>query len=433
MRESADAVLDLDHGIVDSQPEVDRTQTHQATDNPGPGHQVEGKQHRKRNGRGDNQTGPEIAEEEKQDGDHEGGGEQQVVFHRFQHGVHQIAPVIHRLDFDAGRQTWLDLLELSGQTLRHIVRILAGDEETDAEDGLAGAAIGGTATPDFVPDHDIGDVADTDRDAVTSVDDQFFDFGAPGDGPDAANDSLLAATDHLTAGDIRSPLLDGLDDRRYTEPILHEAVGVHHDLILFFEPSPAVHFGHPGYGLQLRLDDPVLYGAELGRILGFADDDILKNLAETGRYRPELRGRDAIGQFNTGQPFGDLLSAQIDVDLVVEHQRQLREAELGQGTKFCQPRKTGELTLDRESDLALNLFGRPAGSGGVDLHRHRGGIGEGIERQINERDDAENAEHQSQTEDDGSALDGEINKSLHQRRLTVLRPRRSIRRRGFLF
>ena len=54
---------------VDDQAEVDRAQAHQAAGDAEVEHQVAGEEHRERDRQRDDQPGPEVAQEDQQDGD----------------------------------------------------------------------------------------------------------------------------------------------------------------------------------------------------------------------------------------------------------------------------------------------------------------------------------------------------------------------------
>src|SRR6185295_12539726 len=98
--------------------------------------------------------------------------------------------------------------------------------------------------------------------------------------------------------------------------------------VLFDEAAAADDVGDAGRHLQLTLDDPVFDAAQLGRTQRRRDKPIAIELPDRGGQRRELRldGRRQVGVLQTLE---NALPREVVVDLIVEGQRQKREAELG--------------------------------------------------------------------------------------------------------
>ena len=97
MRQVPDHVLDHDHGAIDDQAEVERPQAQQAAGDAELQHAGEGEQHRQRNGQGDDQPGPQVAEEDEQHRDDQQAALEQVLAHRVDDVVDQLGAVVDGL------------------------------------------------------------------------------------------------------------------------------------------------------------------------------------------------------------------------------------------------------------------------------------------------------------------------------------------------
>ena len=96
VRQAADAVLDHDHRTVDDQAEVDRAEAHQAAGDAEGEHQVAGEEHRQWDRQRHDQARAEVAQEEQQDRDDQHAPLGQVVSHRVDRLLDQVASVVVR-------------------------------------------------------------------------------------------------------------------------------------------------------------------------------------------------------------------------------------------------------------------------------------------------------------------------------------------------
>ena len=107
MGEASDAILDHHHGAIDHQPEIDGTQAHQASGDADPLHHGDGEEHGKRDGRSDDQPGPEVSEERKQHGDDKDRPFKKVPLDGLEHRVNEVGPLVDHADRDARRERFL--------------------------------------------------------------------------------------------------------------------------------------------------------------------------------------------------------------------------------------------------------------------------------------------------------------------------------------
>jgi hypothetical protein len=124
---------------------------------------------------------------------------------------------------------------------------------------------------------------------------------------------------------------------------LAELGRIDEDLILLHEPAHAVHINHARHALEQRAQDPVLERALIRQLrlddLGIGRRRIgpfyiiLIDLAQPGTHGGHHRIeplRQAL--LCRHDPFEDQLAGEVDIDVVVEHDRDLREGEFGEGS-----------------------------------------------------------------------------------------------------
>ena len=87
-------VLDENDGTVHDQTKVDRAQAHQVRGDAGGHHPAEGKEHRERDGRRDDQPRSQVAEKDEEDGDDEESSLEEVRLHGPNDASHQRSAVV---------------------------------------------------------------------------------------------------------------------------------------------------------------------------------------------------------------------------------------------------------------------------------------------------------------------------------------------------
>ena len=205
--------------------------------------------------------------------------------------------------------------------------------------------------------------------------------------PHAANQILLLALfDVVPAGIHIAATERGEDLLEYDAVRLHSGkVDVH--LILLDEPAAADHVGDAGRHLQLTLDHPVLEAAQLGWTRMVRDEAKAVQLADRRRQRRQLR-LDLRRKIGLLQPLEHPLPREVVVHLIVEGDREKRQAELRVREHPHRMRYAGQHDLERNGDLLLHLLSRVAGHecdhGGL----HVGDVGKRLHRQRLKGDDA---------------------------------------------
>ncbi len=124
---------------------------------------------------------------------------------------------------------------------------------------------------------------------------------------------------------------------------LAELGRIDQDLILFDEPAHAVHIDHARHALEQRAQDPVLERALIRQLrlddLGIGRRRIrpfhiiLIDLAQPGAHGSH-HWLEPLWQslLRRHDPFEHQLAGEVDIDVVVEHDRDLGEGEFGKGS-----------------------------------------------------------------------------------------------------
>ena len=257
-RQPPHGVFHHHHRAIHDEAEVHRAQTQQAGGDARLQHEVAREEHRKRNRHRHNQSGPQVAQEGKQDGDDQQRPGQQVVFDRANHVVHQFRPVVEHFQLHVRRQELLHLGQLGLERVRHHRAVLAHQHEAQPQHRFAPAIRRHRAAADFVILLHRRHVPHPHRRSVMAGDDDVGDFLDVGGQADAVNQQRFAAAHNLAAAHVLVVRLQRLDQFLERQPVFDEPVGFHHHMELLLESAPGVHLGHARHLAQLRLHHPVL-------------------------------------------------------------------------------------------------------------------------------------------------------------------------------
>ncbi|MNJ21356.1 hypothetical protein D3C77_157060 [compost metagenome] len=426
--QAANGVLDDHYRSIDDDAEVQGAEAHQVGADLVAEHTGEGEQHRQRNDHGSDQRRADVAEEQKQNDDHQDRAFDEVLLHRGDGLVDQVGAVVHRHRADASGQRAVDLHQLLRHRLGHRAAVLADQHEHRAQHHFA-AVLGCRAAAQFTPDTDFGDVAHTDRRAVDVGQDDIGDVIDAGQLPRCANQQLLAATLDVAGTDVGVVALKCGEQVAQGQLIGRQPFGVWRNLILLGETTDGVDLRHPTHIAQLRLDDPVLDLAQVGRRVGAAIglarivgsfDGPQEDLAKAGRDR-------AHGRFNAfRQLFTRLLQALVDqlpgeeqVGALLEDHRHLRQPRTRQRTGLFQPRQAGHRGFDGEGDALLGFQRRKARGLGVDLHLDVGDVRHGIDRQLLIAGNPQTGHQQHCQQHHQALLDGKLYEAFEHVRFPV--------------
>src|SRR5207245_2170427 len=135
----------------------------------------------------------------------------EVAANRVNDEVHQLSPVIDRLDLHVRWQVLLDLFQFRLEVARDNMAILTHEHETETEHYLTLAVGGDCAAPDFMTDLHVGDVADVCGHALLGCDDDMLDLVQVCGPPKAVDEEHLAALTDAAAAYVSIVLLNRLD------------------------------------------------------------------------------------------------------------------------------------------------------------------------------------------------------------------------------
>ena len=399
--ESLEVHIGHDHGPIDQDAEIDGAEAEQAGCDRHLVHPQEREGHRQGNGRGDQDSRPDIPQDEEQDQDDEQGAGEEIALDRSDDLLHEIGAIVDEVHLHVLGQELFHLLEPRLQLLGDDLAVFAHQHEAQPQDDFA-LPLGGHGSPaDLVSLPDFGDVADADGHAFLRPDDDVpdpFQVAYPGLAMDQEG---LARGDDLPAAHVAVVVLQGREDLPQGEAVLDQDFGIHHHLVLQLEPAPGIDLGDARHLAHFGLDDPVVQGPDLvqgpARILG--PDRIVEDLAQARGDGPELGPFDSLGQLHAADPLQDELAGIVDGRLVIEGGHDLGKTELGDGADVLQPRKARDGDLDGHGDLLLDFRRAQGGRDRIDLHLDRGGVGKGIHRGADHGADTQ-ADRQRERQDD---------------------------------
>ena len=218
---------------------------------------------------------------------------EQVVPHRADDVIDQFGAVVDGLDLHIRGERGLDLVQAAFEVPCDFVAVLARQHETQAENHFAPAVCGDGPSSNLVPDLHVGHVLHPNGHALLGRHHDVLDLLDVDRPADAVDQEHLAVLANVAATDVAVVSLDGLHDLVEGQAVLDEPGRIDPHLILLFVAAPGVDFGSALDGPQFRLDDPIVDGAKLRNIVALTGHDVVEDLAQPRRYRPQLRMFDA--------------------------------------------------------------------------------------------------------------------------------------------
>jgi hypothetical protein len=332
---AADNILHHDHRPIDDDAEVDRPQTQQVGTDAVLHHAADGKQHRQWDDHGNDQRAAEIAEQKKQHRNHQCRTFQQVGSHRMQCGIHQLGAIVDGARQDTLWQALLDLLQACRNPLRHRATVLSHQHERGPEDHFL-AILRCRPRARFGADLYTGHVADMDGYTIACRHHDLADVLQVTQPTRCADQILLPLVINPASTGGTVVALQGQHHIVQCEAIRQQSHRVGADFILFAIPTNCIDLGDTFDCGELRLYHPVLDLAQIHRGerrairfqgAGLGLDDPHEDLTEAGGDRAHRRFGQTFGQARAHflQPFADQLAGEIDVGIVLEHNRHLRQ------------------------------------------------------------------------------------------------------------
>ena len=292
MGQAPHAVLHDHHRAVNDDAEVERAQAHQVGAHLVAHHAGEGEQHRQRDHHRGDERRTQVAEEQEQDRDDQQRTFEQIFLDGGNRPIDQHRAVVLRDDDDAWRHAAADVFHLRVDRACDGVAVLADQHEHRAEHHLAAVARG-CAAAQLLPHRHLGHIAQAHRHGLPRGDDDVGDVGQTAHLPGHADQGLLAAFFDVAGADVRVVALQRGNQIAQAQAVGNQFVGQRRNLKLLAIAADGIDFGDAGHRAQLRLDDPVLHLAQIGRRVRCA---VGFECAGRGFHRPHVdlaqAGRD---------------------------------------------------------------------------------------------------------------------------------------------
>ena len=402
LRQPAEDRLHHDHGSIDDQPEIDRADRQQIGGFAAQHQDNDGEKQRERDRRADDQRTSEVAEKyplQQYDQDHP---HHHVVQHRVGGDVDQILAVVNPLDLHAGRQDggMIDGVDELLDARNGRRTLFTAPHQYDALHDVVVLVDSSDTKPRLLADGYRGDILDQHRIAARLRHHGVVEVVDRADQADAAHHGGLRADVDGIAADIDVGVADGLQHLRQRQPVGDQLVEIDLQLIGLGLAAPPGDVDDAGHGAETALQHPVLQRLEVEHaVIRRAFQAITKNLA--GRTeRRDGRLRTARQRRKLRQPVQHLLQRLFIGVIERELQFDVGQSVQRDGADGAQVLDAGDLGLDRDRDVALDLFRRQARTLGHDIDHRRGRIGIGLDVELLERDQAadqhgdEHADHQ---------------------------------------
>ena len=390
LSEPAEDRLHHDHGGIDDQAEIDRADRQQIGGFAAQDENDDGEKQRERNRRADDQRASEIAEEyplqqhDQDDPDHH------VVQHRVGGDVDQILAVVDPLDLTPGGRIEELLMSWTSFSTRAIVGELCSPRRISTMPCTMSSSWSRPAMPSrgFSPIVTCGDVANQNRIAARLRQHGVVQIVDRADQADAAHHGGLRADIDGVAADIDVGVGDGLQHLRQRQPVGDQLVEVDLQFIGLGLAAPAGDVDHAGHGAEAALQYPVLQRLEVeDAVVRRSLQPVAKDFAGRAQRR-NARLRAARQRRELRQPVQHLLQRLFIGVIEGELQLDVGQSVQRDGADGAQVLDAGDLGLDRDRDVALDLLRRQPRALRHDVDHRRGRVGIGLDVELLECDQA---------------------------------------------
>ena len=314
---------------------------------------------------------------------------EQRVLQRGDGGIDQVGAVVDRHDLDRFRQAAGDLREALLDVLDHVERVDAKALQHDAARDLALAVEFGDAAPLVGAEFDPGDVAQQHRRAAVHLQHDIAEVVDALEVALAADDVFELREFDRAAADVGIAGADRLAHLLHGDAEVAHALRIEHDVVLLDEAADAGDFGDALCLGEREFQVPVLDGARLGEVQLLRHHRVLVDPADAGRVRAD--GRRHAGRHprcRGVEEFEHARARPVDVGAVLEDDVDERDAEEREAAHDLRLRHRQHRRRQRIGDLILDHLRRLPGIFGVDDDLRVGEIGNGVERQMQQRVEA---------------------------------------------
>ncbi len=336
----------------------------------------------------------------------------------------ELRAVEERLDLHAlGQNVFVQFLNLVVDAPQHRVGVVALLQQDNALHGvwivhdLSVFAMNGSADlakANLGTLRDGRDVLDLHGRAVRRFDDGVFNVLHAGKQARGLHIDLLRSLLDEAAAAVGIVGRDLLLDLPNAQAVRDQLLRIELDLVLLGGPAEARHIHHALHALERLFQRPVFERLLLHHVVGGigAFQRVPVDLAHRAPVGAHLRNQ--IGrQIDLAQPLQHMLTIDVAGRVVVENQRQARQASQRRRAQMCQMRNAGHLNFHRHRHLALDLLGAAPRPLGNDLDVIVGDVRIGLDRQVAEADHAPRSQQHHGAEHHPAIFESEIDKSTH--------------------
>ena len=358
---------------------------------PQPLHHDERDQRRHDQCHGDDDRTAHMTEKEEEDEDHQHDTLDQGIPHGMDGSRDQLDAIIERHELRAHREDvhLLQLLHLGRDRFHYPTRIPAAEHEDGPGDDFTLAIEHGGAMANRMADADFRHIAHEDRRAARLLHDDGLDIVQCLDQAESADDRPFRMTFEHIAARIRIVLRDGVVDLVQRQVVLSQLGWIDQHLILLHESAQRVHVNDARDSLEQRTQHPILerplfrqlrcYDGRIGILRARPFHVVLIDFTESCAHRCQHRLHPFRQSFfRRDHSLEHQLAGEVNIDVVLKHDRHLRECEFRERADLRQAGQSGHLKLERIGDEPLDFDRRPPWRVREHLYLDIGDVGIGV-------------------------------------------------------
>ena len=340
--------------------------------------------------------------------------------HVVQHGrgrnVDQFLAIVDALDANTHWQdaAIVDALDLLLDTLDRRHAFLAAPHQNDALYDVVVVVLAGDAKPRLVRRDDGCHIADDHRYARHLGQHGVADFIERADQPDATDDRDLRADVDRAAADVDVAVGQRLQHLRQRDAVGDELVDVDLQLIRLGLAAPAGDVDDARHRTEAALQHPILQGLEFEHGVARRADKLVAIDFADRADRGNLRLRVVQQRRKLREAVQDLLKRLFIGVVEGELQLHVRQAIQGNRADLIEIAQRRSLRLDRNGDVALDLFRREPGALGDDVHHRRGGVRIRLDVELPEGQKPADKRHHEERQHKHPLLDGKRNQRIQR-------------------
>ena len=297
----------------------------------------------------------------------------------------------------------------------------AAEHHNDAADDLVRSVLDRAALADGLSGLDSGHVSQEHGYAPLRLQGHGADVRDVLEQADPPDEKLPFVALQDVASDVDVVPTEHVADVSQGQVISEELFRVYCDLVLLDVSAEGVDVVNAWYGLEQGGQDPVLNGPDLGQVFRPAhpgrqvpEEGVLIDLAHGRRNGPhgDLRARgDALPSLD--QPLEDELAGKIDIDAVLENDRDHGQARFRDRPDLGEPGQAAHGDFDGKGDEPLDLGRRHARGGGQDFDLNVGNIGKGVDRDAQDGPNAQGDEEENAEDDEKPLAERALNETFN--------------------